>query len=174
MVGVDYFSVSVERNRGAASHVGYDDCNIIGLVAVLTEISSHDGPGVERVEESFSGEFGNSSHPALRQHFICHRRVGNVCDAFAETWSEMFFLPDLVDFSCNIIGKDGAQVACMFSVAAALQDFPHVLVYIVDACDDRNNESASGHHDVDVLQRNILGSHEILDCLMAHVGLVHY
>ena len=86
----------------------------------------------------------------------------------------MLFRPDLVDLLGDIVRQNSAQVAGMVPVAAAFQDITHVLVDAVDTCDDRHDQTAAGHHDVHVLKRNAFGGHEILDSLVAHVGLIHY
>ena len=61
----------------------------------------------------------------------------------------------------------------MPSVPATDQNIPHVLIDIIDTCDYRGEKTSSGHDDIDVLQRNSTGLHEVLDRLAAHVALVH-
>ena len=44
VVGVDHLAVPVKGDGRATAHMGDDHCDIIGLVAVLTEVSSHNSP----------------------------------------------------------------------------------------------------------------------------------
>ena len=44
VVGVDHLAVPVKGDGRATAHMGDDHCDIIGLVAVLTEVTPHDGP----------------------------------------------------------------------------------------------------------------------------------
>ena len=126
------------------------------------------------MEQCLAGELRDSTHPALRQHLVRHRRVGDVGHAFPETRSQLLVLTDPVDLLGDIIGQNRAQIAGVVPVTAAFQDITHVLVDAVDTCDDRHDQTAAGHHDVHVLKRNAFGGHEILDGLMTHIRLIHY
>ena len=44
VVGVDHLPVPVKGDGRATAHMGDDHCDIIGLVSVLTEVSSHNSP----------------------------------------------------------------------------------------------------------------------------------
>jgi len=126
------------------------------------------------MKECLSGELRDTSHPALRQHLVRHRRVCDVGHTLTEARCQILFRPDLVDLLGDIVRQNGAQVAGMVPVTAAFQDITHILVHVIDSSYDRDDKPAARHNDVHILKRNAFGGHKILDGLMTHIRLIHY
>ena len=81
------------------------------------------------MEERPALEFRQTSHTALRQHLISHRRVGNVRPADSERHLNSSGNVLFCYLFRQIVSDDRAQVAGVPPVLAAPQHLPHVLVH---------------------------------------------
>ena len=126
------------------------------------------------MEEGAPVEFGDASYVALRQHFICHRRVSNVGYAFAESGLQAFLLTFGIDLVGNVVPYQGAQVAGMIAVAAGGKDLPHIVVDIVNAGYAGGEETSAAHDNVYVFKFNSKVLEGVKNGFGAHLVLLHY
>ena len=164
----------MQGNGDAAAHVGHDGGHVVLFVTVVAQVLLHGRTRVQGVEEGPAGELRNSPQTAFGQHFIGHRRIGDIGVAQAEGGRKAFVMADFVHPLGDIIGYDGAQVAGVRPVTAGKQDVAHVAVNPVHARTDGGEQAAAGHDDIQVLQGDVLFVEEPHDGVTTHFVLVHH
>ena len=123
------------------------------------------------MEKRPSRELRQTAHLDLRKHFIGHRRV---CNKGTALFLNAFFRPCLIYKHCDIVSKQGAQVAGMYTFLSCHQGITHLLVHLVHSCTYRRDETSAGHRDIDGVQGNSLFRKEVSDGITTHRRLIHH
>ena len=125
------------------------------------------------MEESPAREFGDSADAALREHFVSHRRIGDIGIAGAERGRYAVLLTHKVDMQGDVIGYDGAEVAGVGAVAACHKHVAHIPVDEIYSGTHRSEKAGTRHHDVDVAGMDIASAKEGPDFVAPHGIFVH-
>ena len=115
----------------------YGKCLVIGN-PVFLGVTPYHRPRIEGMAECPARELRKSPDLCLRQHFIRHRRVGDISMAFP---LYAFSFPVLIDFGGDVGCKQPAQIAGVHTIAAFNEGLLHDIRDLVNSGPDRCDQT---------------------------------